>query len=258
MALRLSRQRQGPLSIRVDNVVKRFGNFAALNGVEPRGEAGRVPGAARPVGIGQDDPAADHGRARIPRCRRGPVRRPGRHRPRGQGPPGRLRLPALRPVPAHERRRQRRLRTDRASAAASGRGGPRSGAGRRSCSTSSSSAISASAIRPSSRAASASASLWRGRWPSIPSCSSSTSRSARSTPRSARSCAAGCRDLHDRMGLTSVFVTHDQEEALELADRVVVMDRRPDRAGRRARRRSTTSRPPPSSTISSAIRTGSR
>ena len=35
------------------------------------------------------------------------------------------------------------------------------------------------------------------------------------------------RDLHDRMGLTSIFVTHDQAEALEMADRVAVI-----RAGR--------------------------
>ena len=32
------------------------------------------------------------------------------------------------------------------------------------------------------------------------------------------------RRLHDELHITSVFVTHDQEEALELADRVVVMN----------------------------------
>ena len=32
------------------------------------------------------------------------------------------------------------------------------------------------------------------------------------------------RHLHDDLGITSVFVTHDQEEAMEVADRVVVMD----------------------------------
>jgi sulfate/thiosulfate transport system ATP-binding protein len=32
------------------------------------------------------------------------------------------------------------------------------------------------------------------------------------------------RQLHDEIHVTSVFVTHDQEEALELADRVIVLD----------------------------------
>ena len=33
------------------------------------------------------------------------------------------------------------------------------------------------------------------------------------------------RQLHDELHITSIFVTHDQEEALEVADRVVLMDR---------------------------------
>lgn len=33
------------------------------------------------------------------------------------------------------------------------------------------------------------------------------------------------RELHDRTGLTTVFVTHDQEEALELADRVAILNK---------------------------------
>jgi sulfate transport system ATP-binding protein len=33
----------------------------------------------------------------------------------------------------------------------------------------------------------------------------------------------GTRDIHETTGLTTVFDTHDQEEALELADLVIVM-----------------------------------
>ena len=33
----------------------------------------------------------------------------------------------------------------------------------------------------------------------------------------------GLREIHDTTGLTTIFVTHDQDEAMELADLVVVM-----------------------------------
>jgi len=33
------------------------------------------------------------------------------------------------------------------------------------------------------------------------------------------------RDIHDRTGLTTIFVTHDQAEAMELADRVAILNR---------------------------------
>ncbi len=38
------------------------------------------------------------------------------------------------------------------------------------------------------------------------------------------SCGIGCAELHDRLGLTTIFVTHDQGEALELADRVAILN----------------------------------
>ena len=72
------------------------------------------------------------------------------------------------------------------------RRGRRSARASRSCSIWCSSTGSPTAIRASSPAASASASRWRARSRSSRACCCSTSRSARSTPRCARSCAAGC------------------------------------------------------------------
>ena len=60
------------------------------------------------------------------------------------------------------------------------------------CWISCSSAGSRTAIRHSCLADSASAWRWRERWPSSRACCCWTSRSARSTPRCARSCGAGC------------------------------------------------------------------
>ncbi len=42
------------------------------------------------------------------------------------------------------------------------------------------------------------------------------------------------RALQQRIGITSVYVTHDREEALTLADRIAVIDAGRDRAGRHA------------------------
>ena len=48
--------------------------------------------------------------------------------------------------------------------------------------------------------------------------------------------------LQEEVGITFVFVTHDQEEALSMSDRVAVMNDGADRADRRPRRRSTRTR----------------
>jgi ABC-type sulfate/molybdate transport systems ATPase subunit len=51
------------------------------------------------------------------------------------------------------------------------------------------------------------------------------------------------REIQRELGITTIFVTHDQEEALSISDRIVVMNgASPTRSARRSR--STTSRPP--------------
>ena len=60
------------MSITVRNgVTKKFGTFTALDNVEPRNPGRAARRAARPVGFGKDDAAADHRRAsRLPTAAR--------------------------------------------------------------------------------------------------------------------------------------------------------------------------------------------
>ena len=58
---------------------------------------------------------------------------------------------------------------------------------------------------------------------SSPTSCCSTSRSRRSTPTCARTCVSSSSGIQDRIGVTTVFVTHDQSEALAMSDEIVVM-----------------------------------
>ena len=182
--------------------------------------AGLAHRGARPLRLRQDHAAAA-GR-RLPRARRGhdPLRRPGRRRRRALGPaaaaPGRLRA----------RRRARCSRTSTwpptSASACPGRSAGRDRVAEM-LDLVELPARTPAATRTSSPAASSSGSRWPGRSrPTRRSCCS-TSRSRRSTPRCAPAPAARWPARCARAGTTAVLVTHDQDEALSLADQVAVM-----------------------------------
>ena len=99
----------------------------------------------------------------------------------------------------------------------------------------SSSTSTSTASRPTSPAASASGWRWAARSCATRRRSCSTSRCPTSTP----SCAVQMRTeiarLQQRLGITTVYVTHDQTEAMTLGDRVAVLRAGRPAAGRRRR-----------------------
>ena len=199
----------------------RHGSFTAILGSSGSGKTTLlriVAGFERP----DDGEVAIGGRGG--RRRRPPLRAE-------RTPAHRLRPPGGRAVPAPERGRNVAFGLPGARTAATG-------------STSSSRwwgcPATVGATRTSSRAGSSSGSPWPGRWPSSPRSSSSTSPSPRSTPPCAPRSVPTCSPCCARPGTTSILVTHDQDEALSMADQVAVLrhgviaqldTRRPSTAG---------------------------
>ena len=82
-----------------------------------------------------------------------------------------------------------------------------------------------SASRTSSPAASSSGWRWPALWCSSRRCCSSTSRWAPSTPSCASRCSWSCARCSSVVGTTFVYVTHDQDEALTMSDRLAVLEK---------------------------------
>ena len=212
------------MSIEIRNISKQLRRLPRAARREPRHRLGRAGRAARPLGLRQDHAAAHHRGAGDGRRRQHPVRRRGHHRRARARAPGRLRVPALRAVPPHDGVREHRLRPARASRAARAR------------------------ARRRSRPRCTSCSSWCSStgWPTaIPSQLSGGQRQRIALARALavepkvllldepfgaldakvrKELRRWLRRLHDELHVTSIFVTHDQEEALEVADRVVLMN----------------------------------
>ena len=124
----------------------------------------------------------------------------------------------------------RRARRPRAAVARDARAGPPGRAGR-------------SPGRRALRRAGAAGRAGPGAGAASRGCCCSTSRSRSSTPTCAPRCAAWCATCTTRRGLTTLFVTHDQDEAVELADTGRADARRAARPGP-APPRPSTSGPP--------------
>ena len=223
----------------IDGLTRRHGDRAALDDVSLSVAAGAVRRSGRPVGIGQDDPAQvdqPPGRARRGR---GPPRRPRRARAAASPRCATASAMSSRAIGLFPHMNVAENIGDRA--AADGLRTRRATRGSPSCSSwSRCRPSSPAAIRARCRAARRSASASPGRWPREPKLMLMDEPFGALDPVTRDALGRAYRALHDRLGLTTLMVTHDIAEALLLADRIVVLIDgriRADAHARRAARR---------------------
>ena len=212
-----------PLSLEISGVSKSFGRFPALNDVSLQARDKEFLALLGPSGSGKT--TLLRVLAGLERPDAGEVRFDGedflsipvRRRKRGHG------VPALRALPPHDRGPEHRLRPDGAAALRAAVASPRSPTGSRTCCT---------LVQLEGLGKRFPAQLSGGQRQRV-----ALARALAIEPRMLlldepfgaldaqvrRELRRWLRELHDRAGVTTVFVTHDQEEALDLADRVAIL-----------------------------------
>ena len=205
--------------LELNGIQKRFGDVAAVQDFNLAAERGEFVSFLGPSGCGKTTTLRMIAGFETPDRGQHRDRRKGRHPPGPEPAQRRHGLPVLRAVPEHERGEQHRVRTQDPKAAE----GRHRSARRRVARASSTSKVAATASRGSYRADSSSAWRWRAPWPS------SRTVLLLDEPLSALDAKIRValrheiRQIQRQLGITTVYVTHDQEEALELSDRIVVM-----------------------------------